>query len=165
MEIYTMGDHYSYIQILVNTLQKQIETLKEILELTKEQRRIADHSDFDEAMLEETLNKKEVLIAKLNELDDGFISVYGRVRKEVKEHKELYKDELRQLQSLIKECTDLGVEIKVLEERNRDKFAQCFSGKYREYGSQRVAAEVASRYHQTMRNAQLAGSHIFNKKK
>ena len=77
-----MGDNHNYIQILVSTLQKQVGVLKEILELTKEQRRIADHSDFDEAMLEETLNKKEVLIAKLNELDDGFASVYGRVRKE-----------------------------------------------------------------------------------
>lgn len=160
-----MGDNNSYIQILVDTLQKQLGALKEILELTKEQRSIADNSDFDEVMLEETLNKKEVLIAKLNELDDGFASVYGRVRKEVKEHEELYKEELQQLQRLIKECTDLGVEIKVLEERNRDKLAQCFSGRYKEYGNQRIASTVASRYYQTMQNARLTDSHIFNKKK
>ena len=160
-----MGDNHSYVQVLVNTLQKQSDILKEILELTKEQRKIAESPHFDEFMLEETLNRKEILIIKLNELDDGFASVYGRVRKEVNEHKELYKEELQQLQSLIKECTDLGVEIKVLEERNRDKLALCFSGKHKEYGAQRTAATVASRYHQTMHNTQTVDSYFFNKKK
>lgn len=160
-----MNDNHNYVQVLVDTLQKQAEVLKEILELTKEQQRIADNPDFDEVMLEETLHKKEVLIAKLNELDDGFASVYGRVHREVKEHKELYEGELQQLQELIKECTDLGVEIKVLEERNRDKLSRCFSEKHREYGAQRTAANVASRYHQTMRNVQMTDSSVFNKKK
>lgn len=159
-----MEDNRSYVQVLVNTLRKQSDILKEILELTKEQRRIAESSHFDELMLEETLNKKEVLIVRLNELDDGFTSIYGRVRKEVKEHKEFYKEELQQLQSLIKECTDLGVEIKVLEERNRDKLARCFHGRHKEYGAQRTAATVASRYHQTMHNTQTADSYFFNKK-
>ena len=160
-----MGDNHNYIQILVSTLQKQVEALQEILQLTKEQRKIAENPCFDESMLEKTLNKKEVLIVKLNELDDGFVSVYGRVRKEVNEHKELYRAELQQLQNLIKECTDLGVEIKVLEERNREKLAQCFAGKHKEYGSQRTAATVASRYHKTMHNTQMADSYFFNKKK
>ena len=160
-----MGDNHNYIQILVSTLQKQVDVLKEILELTKEQRKIAEATCFDESMLERTLNRKEVLIVKLNELDNGFVSVYGRVRKEVKEHKELYKTELQQLQKLITECTDLGVEIKVLEERNRERLTQCFSGKHKEYGAQRTAANVASRYHQTMHNTKMADSYFFNKKK
>lgn len=160
-----MEDNSNYVQVLVSTLHKQVGVLKEILELTKEQHQIADLPDFDEIMLEETLNKKDVLIARLNELDDGFASVYGRVRKEVNEHKEIYREELLQLQSLIKECTDLGVEIKVLEERNREKLAQCFAGKQKEYGAQRTAANVASRYHQTMRNVRMADSYSFNKKK
>ena len=160
-----MGVYHNYVQILVDTLQKQTGVLKEILELTKEQRMIAEGSCFDEVALEDTLNKKEILIARLNELDDGFASVYSRVHREVNEHKKLYKEELHQLQSLIKECTDLGIEIKVLEERNRDKLSKCFAGKQKEYGAQRTAAEVASRYHQTMYNRQTVDSHLFSKKK
>lgn len=154
----------SYVQVLVDTLRKQIDVLKEIVQLTKEQQRIADSQEFDEVMLEQTLNRKEILIARLNELDDGFASVYGRVRKEVNKHKELYKKELQLLQSLIKECTDLGVEIKVLEARNREKLAQCFAGKQKEYGTQRTAATVASRYYQTMKSAQMRAPYSFNKK-
>lgn len=159
-----MSDSRNFIQILIDTLQKQVEVLKEILEITQEQSVIAQDSEFDEIMLEKSLNKKEVLIARLNELDDGFTSVYGRVRSEVKDRQELYKDELRQMQELIKECTDLGVNIRVLEERNREKLTQCFASKHKQYGSKQTAASVASRYHQTMNNMKMLNSSFFNQK-
>lgn len=159
-----MSDSRNFIQILIDTLQKQVEVLKEILEITQEQSVIAQDSEFDEIMLEKSLNKKEVLIARLNELDDGFTSVYGRVRNEVKDRQELYKDELRQMQELIKECTDLGVNIRVLEERNREKLTQCFASKHKQYGSKQTAASVASRYNQTMNNMKMLNSSFFNQK-
>lgn len=160
-----MNDSRNYVQILVNTLQKQVEVLKNILEITKEQKALAECEDFDEILLEESLNKKEVLIVKLNELDDGFTNIYGRVRREVMEKKALYEEELTQMQSLIKECTDLGVQIKVLEERNREKLTQCFSGKHKQYGSKRTAASVASHYHQTMNNTKILDSYFVDRKK
>lgn len=160
-----MGEHENYVQVLIRTLQKQTETLSDILELTKEQSRIADAPDFDEVMLEDTLNRKEVLIARLNELDDGFTSVYGRVRKEIQDKQDDYKEDIRQMQDLIKECTDLGVEIKVLETRNRDKLVQCFSNKQQQYGSQKTAASVASHYSQTMNNTKVVDSFFLDQKK
>ena len=159
-----MEDNMSYVQILVNTLQKQVETLQDILELTREQNKIAENTSFDEQLLDYTLNRKEVLIARLNELDDGFVSVYERVRKEVVGQQERYKDQLLCLQDLIKQCTDLSVEIKVMEEWNRTKLVQCFAKKHKEYGTQQTAASVASRYHQTMHNMQVVDSFFFNKK-
>ena len=160
-----MGEHENYVQVLVRTLQKQVETLSTILEITKEQSRIADAPDFDEVMLEDTLNRKEVLIARLNELDAGFTSVYGRVRKEIQARQDDYKEDIQQMQSLIKECTDLGVEIKVLESRNRDKLVQCFSKKQQQYGSQKTAASVASHYNQTMNNTKVVDSFFLDRKK
>ncbi|MGN0154393.1 MAG: hypothetical protein ACI4A3_08065 [Lachnospiraceae bacterium] len=159
-----MEDDQKYVQVLVATLQKQVQVLNDILKVTQEQSAIANAIDFDESMLEESLNKKEILIAKLNELDNGFVSVYGRVRNEIMGKQKIYKEEISQLQSLIKECTDLGVEIKVAEERNRDKMAQCFANKHKDYGAKRTAASVASRYHQTMNNAKTLDSYFFNQK-
>lgn len=159
-----MEESHNYVQVLIETLQKQVTVLQDILKLTQEQSTIAGKSDFNEVMLEESLNKKEVLIAKLNELDDGFTAVYGRVRSEVMNKQELYRDELKMMQSLIKQCTDLGIEIKVLEERNREKLTQCFANQQKKYGSKRTAASVASRYHQTMNNRKAMDSYFFNQK-
>lgn len=140
----------SYIQMLLDTLQKQQQTLEEVLQITKKQSDIAIAPEFDELQLEETLNRKEILIAKLNQLDDGFSSVYGRIRNVMIAEKEAYANEIKSMQEIVKCCTDLGIEIRVLEERNREKLSQCFMGKQKQYGVQRNAATVASKYHQTM---------------
>ena len=159
-----MENSHNYVQILIDTLQKQVDILKDVLEVTKEQSVIAGKEDFDETLLEESLNKKEVLIAKLNSLDDGFTAVYGRVRSEVSAQQDLYQEELQKMQSLIKECTDLGVEIKVLEERNRERLMRCFSQKQKQYNSLKAAASVASHYHQTMNNTKIQDSYFLDQK-
>ena len=159
-----MENSHNYIQVLIATLQKQVQVLQQILSITQEQSVIAGKADFDEIMLEESLNKKDILIAELNKLDDGFTTVYGRVRSEMMGRQEFYKDELQQMQTLIKECTDLGVEIKVLEERNREKMTQGFANKHQKYSSKRTAASVASHYHQTMNNTKIANSYFVDKK-
>lgn len=160
-----MEEEKMYIRILTDTLRKEEQLLTELLELTREQSEIADSPVFDQMMLEDTMTRKDDLIGRLNELDEGFVSVYERVRRQVLEHGTEYKDALRRLQELVKQCTDLSVEIKVQEERNRSKFATRFAEKHREYGSQRTAVSVATRYNQTMRGGQMADSYFFNKKK
>lgn len=151
-------DSGAYVKMLLQTLQKQETTLWEVLKVTQRQSEIANGQAFNEDDFGETLNQKEILIARLNSLDDGFASVYSRVRNEVREHKDRYKEELLEIQKCIKICTDLGVEIKVLEERNRDRLAQCFTEKHKQYGSQMNAATVASKYHRTMYSGRMGGS-------
>lgn len=148
----------SYIGMLLQTLQNQEVTLQEVLAITKEQSKIAAGQDFDEEAFGETLNRKEILIARLNSLDDGFASVYGRVRSVIMQEKDAYREDILKMQEYIKHCTDLGVEIKVLEERNRDRLIQCFTDKHKQYGSQMNAATVASKYHKTMYSGRTSGS-------
>lgn len=148
----------SYIGMLLQTLQNQEATLQEVLAITKEQSMIANGQTFDEEAFGDTLNRKEILIARLNSLDDGFASVYGRVRSVIFQEKDSYKEDILKMQEYIKNCTDLGVEIRVLEERNRDRLMQCFSEKQKQYGSQMNAATVASKYQQTMYSGKTSGS-------
>ena len=159
-----MSEISNYIQVLLTTLKKQEQTLEELLQITQEQSRIADRKDFDEAMLDTSLDRKEILIAKLNEYDDGFTSVYGRIRNEVKQDPEMYQKEIQEIQRLIKQCTDLGVEIRVLEERNRDKLTQCFANRQKVYAARRNAASVTSHYNQTMNNQRVMDAFRFNQK-
>ena len=77
----------SYVGMLLQTLQKQEETLREVLAVTKDQCKLADSGSFDEDCFQDTLNQKEILISRLNSLDDGFASVYGRVRNVILQEK------------------------------------------------------------------------------
>ncbi len=159
-----MSETANYIQVLLTTLKRQEETLQELLQITQEQSHIAERADFEETMLDDSLNRKEILITKLNEYDDGFTSVYGRIRDEVKNDPNVYQEELGEIRRLIKRCTDLGVEIRVLEERNRDKLTQCFANRQKVYAAKRNAASVASHYNQTMNNQRVMDAYRFNQK-
>ena len=153
-----------YIDMLKDILDKQIDTLEDILEVTKEQSRIAYGDEFDSEGFDSTLTKKDMLIIRLNEMDDGFASVYNKVRRDVRNEPDKYRDKIVVLQDMIRKCTDLGMEIKTLESRNKDKLAQCFSGKKQEYSAKQAAANVANKYSVTMRNVNLMSeSYRFNK--
>lgn len=161
-----MSEEQRYIDMLVDILNKQLTTFEEVLEVTKEQGRIAGESVFDEERFDETLSRKDICIMRLNELDNGFVSVYDRVKKAVSDNPERYKTKIKELQELIRSCTDLGNEIQILENRNKDKVARCFAGKKKEYNAKQAAATVANKYNTTMKNVNIMGEgYRFNQDK
>ncbi len=147
-----MGEEQRYVDILVDVLDKQIKTLREVLEITKHQGMIATALEFDDEEFDETLSRKDACIMRLNELDNGFVSVYERVRRQVQAEPDKYKSKVKKMQELIRTCTDLGNEIQTLENRNREKLAKCFAGKKKEYNAKQAAAMVAGKYNTTMKN-------------
>lgn len=160
-----MGENQSYVLVLIETLQKKKDILDKILSITLEQETISKASVYDEEAMEKTLNQKEFQITRLNELDDGFQSVYGRVRIEIRENMDQYKEEIKKMQDLIRQCTDLGNAIQVLEQRNRDRFAQIFRSKHGEYKMSKAKTAVASNYLKTMNNTKIMDAYFVDKKK
>ncbi len=144
-----------YVNMLIDVLNKQIAALNEMLDATKEQERLALEEDFDADAFDDTLSRKDLLLIRLNELDDGFSSMYNRARKEIKSNTSKYKKEIELMQGLIRQCTDLGNEIRTLENRNRDRLADCFTGKKKEYTAKQAAATVANKYSVTMKNVNV----------
>lgn len=147
-----MSEEQQYVDILVDVLNKQIKTLQEVLEITKRQGVIAAAEEFDEDAFDETLSRKDACIMRLNELDNGFVSVFERVKRQVHEEPDKYKSKVKEMQDLIRACTDLGNEIQTLENRNREKLVKCFAGKKKEYNAKQTAATVAGKYNTTMKN-------------
>lgn len=72
-----MEDIQNYLKVLSDSLEQKKTVLTQILEVTKrqEQLAIAQAEAFSEIEFSNTVNEKEVLIARLNQLDDGFLSV------------------------------------------------------------------------------------------
>lgn len=147
-----MEDNRRYIVMLTEILEKQLAVLEQMADITSEQERIADDTKFDEEAFEETLTKKDVLIMQFNELDNGFVSVYSRIKSELHNNGQLYKQDISGMQELIRRCTDKGNEIRTMELRNRDKLERCFAMKKKEYSAKQTAATVVGKYNQTMKN-------------
>ena len=126
-----MNQTGTYVNIMRESLERKRKYLTEILKLTNEQSVIAAAEKFDEERFSEIVEKKDVLIDNINEIDKGFSSVYDRVRIEIQQNPSAYRDKLLAIQELIRACVDLGVQIEAVEERNRATMEQVFSASFK----------------------------------
>lgn len=154
----------NYVQVLIDTITKKEETLRKILEITKQQEVISKQDTYASDDMEKTLNEKEIQIARLNYLDEGFQSVYDRVSSEIRNHLDVYKQDVLVLQDKIRICTEIGNEIMVLEERNRNRFNTLFSKAHTDYSTFKSKASVAQNYFKTMNNSKVMDPYFVDKK-
>lgn len=154
-----------YLKILEESLSKKVTVLQALLEESKRQSEIADSEELDLDAFEETLEQKEALLNQLEELDNGFDSVFEQIHAEVKQDAKKYKNEIQSLQQLIRKCTDIGVEIQATEERNKAKLAVKFAGQQRELRQIKTSTQVASTYYKSMSSQQMSDPYFLDEKK
>lgn len=157
-----MENHY--VQVLIDTIHKKEEVLHQILEITRQQEQLSKRDTYASEEMEAAMNEKEILIARLNYLDDGFESVYDRIRSELRNHVEDYRQEIGKLQDAIRRCTELGNEIQILEERNRNRFSMLFSNARSQYATSKTQANAAQSYHKMMNNSKIADAYFVDHK-
>lgn len=155
----------TYVNIMRESLERKQKYLAEILKLTNEQSVIATAEKFDEEQFSELVEKKDVLIDNLNEIDKGFSSVYDRVRIEIQRDPVAYRDELLAIQNLIRICVDLGMQIEAVEERNRAVMEQVFSAKFQGVRQMKQSKTVANKYYKSMANGMVNDSLLYDRKK
>ena len=155
----------TYVNIMRESLERKQRYLTEIWKLTNEQSVIATAEKFDEEQFSELVEKKDVLIDNLNEIDKGFSSVYDRVRIEIQRDPVVYRDELLAIQNLIRTCVDLGMQIKAVEERNRAVMEQVFSAKFQGVRQMKQSKTVANKYYKSMANGMVNDSLLYDRKK
>ncbi|WP_347996125.1 hypothetical protein [uncultured Eubacterium sp.] len=155
----------TYVNIMRESLERKQRYLAEILKLTNEQSVIATAEKFDEEQFSELVEKKDVLIDNLNEIDKGFSSVYDRVRIEIQRDPVAYRDELLAIQNLIRICVDLGMQIEAVEERNRAVMEQVFSTKFQGVRQMKQSKTVANKYYKSMANGMVNDSLLYDRKK
>ncbi|MGN0152159.1 MAG: hypothetical protein ACI39Q_06770 [Wujia sp.] len=160
-----MDQTSTYVDIMQESLVRKKNYLTEILELTREQERLAKEKKFDEEAFGAAIDRKEVLIDNINEIDKGFTSVYDRVRTEVLADKAQYHNELVNMQTLIRECVDLGMQIEVLEERNRATLEQAFAVGFKGIKQVKQSKHVANKYYKSMSNGMVNDSVLYDRKK
>lgn len=160
-----MDNGRTYITILIDSLNKKIEILNRIKDINASQKEVALNDEFDDGQWESTLDEKATLIDKLQELNNGFESVYERVRSELNENSSEYKDEITQLKSLIGKITDLSMDIQAEEKRNSELVTKCFTKMRAKLKATKDTNKVASSYMQTMAKMNYVEPQFMDKKK
>lgn len=148
-----MDNHLQvYVSILCDSLQKKLTLIKRLLELTREQAGVLAQEKPDMEVFNEKITQKEVLLKEIQELDEGFTSLFEKTGDELKEKKEQYQARILEMQNCIRAITDCGVELEGMEKRNKEKFQQYLLQERKEIRDSRRSSQTAVSYHQNMAN-------------
>lgn len=160
-----MKDMANYLNMLEESLEKKLTILQALLEACRRQEELAEADTFDLDAFEETMDQKDALLSRMEELDEGFDAVFQKVKTEVKEHQEQYREEVARLQELIRKTTDISVEIQAAEERNKAKLSVRFEQQQREIRQVKTSTKVASTYYKSMAKGHTSDSYFMDQKK
>lgn len=140
----------TYIDIMLQSLEKKEAILDNIIELNKEQRNALENPELTPDEFDEIVEAKGELIDQLNLLDSGFEKLFERTKEELNGHKEEHADKIRIMQGYIKSITDKSVEIQAQESRNKDLMTKKFTMIKEQARSLRTSGKVANQYKQSM---------------
>lgn len=160
-----MAELTNYVKILKESLQKKVSVLQALLEASVRQSEFIDEKEFDIDTFQQTMEQKDVLLEQLNELDQGFEQVFQDIRVELKEKQMQYQRDIDEMQSLIRTCTDIGVEIQRTEQQNKNKLTVRFAEQKKELRKIKTSSKVASTYYRTMSNTHNVDSYFMDQKK
>ncbi len=142
-----------YIQIMIESLTKKSELLDKLIRKNEAQHDCVAGKEYDEIDWDAfnlLVAEKQLAIDRIVKMDEGFQSLYDRVKEQLNEDKSKYADKIKEIQKLIETVTGQGVKISTGEERNRKLIEKVLGSKKKEIRQMRNSLKVANSYAQTM---------------
>ena len=140
------------LTILSDSLDKKIDVLKRIQKYNEEQEKAFSEITPDMDSFDQALGEKEKLIQEVLKLDQGFETLYEKVKAELEQNREAYKDQIAELQRKITIITELSNAVQVKEARNKKLIEQYFAKQKTNIKQSRQRSKVAYGYQQNMSN-------------
>lgn len=161
-----MSQIQTNLSILIDALKLKKHYLIEIKEYSEHQAKVLAADEFDEDMFKNIMDNKQIRIDRIVEIDDGFPVSYERVRNALAAQPTLYKEQVNQMQLLIKEIGTLAIEIQVIEQRNKNRFDQVSQNSKTKVKEFRTNKKAATNYYNSLnKQTNSDGSHFFDSKK
>lgn len=157
--------HETYITMLKDILVQKKKVTEEILWVSLEQETALAPELEDMERFEALMEKKEPLLTKLEQLDDGFSDLYAKVQATLTGQKEAYKEEILVMQKLITEITDISVKIQALEAKNRRMLERYLLGRRQNLKTAKKNSRTMDAYAKAMAGGGQSESVFLDKRK
>lgn len=155
----------NYLNILEESLKKKIDVLDKIKEVNQVQAQLLKREALDTERFDQCVDEKDLYIEELNKLDEGFDSLYEKIKQELLKNKDKYADQIKRLQHLITEITDRSVSIQAEESRNKAQVEQYFAAQRKDLGKVRKSSQAAYGYYKNMSGPAAADARFMDTKK
>jgi regulator of sigma D len=154
-----------YIPIMIQSLKKKKMVLATIASLNLRQRDELDDPNLDPEDFDKTVQEKAKCIDELDALDEGFQNLYDRVKEELNRNREAHKEEIAQMQALIREITEKSASIQVQETRNKAMMEQKFATVRKQVREVRTSQKIVNQYYKNMMKTNFVEPQFTDNKK
>lgn len=156
---------YNCVQILVQSLEKKNQVLDRIIEQNALQEQIFRQESFDTEAFEKTIDDQNRMLQELDKLDEGFESLYDRVRENLISNKDSYRKEIAHMKELIQQITDKIVTVNAGNMRNQRMAEQQFRQEKNAIRQGVSKSRAAMNYYNNMNKLNSVAPQFYDSKK
>lgn len=139
-----------YLTILMESLEKKIRILDQIILADQEQREALEDPNLDPDDFDRIVEKKTEYIEQLEQLDAGFEEVFARVKEELDGNRKQYKEQIHIMQDLIRKITDKSLMIQKQEAQNKELMEKKFASVRSQAREVRKSQKIVNQYYKNM---------------
>lgn len=158
-----MAECRKYLAILIESSEKKVSILEDMVRNNEIQARAIKEDNMK--TFDSVTDEKVKLVDELNNLDNGFTSIYERISKVLLLNKSEYIQEIKRLQELISEITDKSVEVQSLEQRNKMMIENYFESAKKDIRKSKAGLKTATDYYKHMSRVDYTTPQMLDQKK
>ena len=156
----------NYLDMMADSLRRKIAALEEIEKVNAEQKTLFEQGDaMDDDAFDASVNRKGELIDEIDKLNDGFTSLFEKVKVEIGENKAKYAAQIKEIQEQIRRITELSNSVQAQEARNKAIADRYFTEARRKLADGKRSSGTAMKYYQTMSKSANIQPQFFDNKK
>lgn len=146
----------NYLHIMAESLQKKDALLDKITDVCERQEVLLKEDSFSLEEFDRLMETKGKLAEELNRLDDGFESLYEKIREQLQGDRQQYRNEIQHMQALIRSITDKSNHIQIMEERNRQGMEMQLRKERTRLQKNRQTSAAAYNYYKNMSGERIS---------
>ena len=154
-----------YLKALITGMDAKAECLNKLQQKTDAQTELLKADTMNWDAFDALVDEKDILIDELDKLDDGFQSVFERIKDELQAHKPEYKNGIAKLQEQIKRVTAQSTSLMASEQRNKDLAEKHFASAKKGIRQSKTTSRVAANYYANMNQINYIDPQLMDKKK
>ena len=143
-------ENMDYVIMLRESLEKKADILRVLLIRNREQAAILQDPNTTPDDLEKNMNMKAELIDRIVMLDDGFEQLFNRVKDIIEKDRDTYADEIKLMQKLIREISDLTADVEATEYKNKEYAKTRFANIKKDIREVKKSSDVVTSYYKNM---------------
>ena len=140
----------NYLNVLKDSLVKKEKILIDLIDKSEEQAEVVKAEEVDWDDFTRLVDEKGVLVDEIMKLDDGFETLYAKIKEGLEENKDKYKETILEIKELIKSVTDKSATLQALEYKNKTIIEGAFANTRREIKQSKLGQKAAADYYNKM---------------